>query len=150
MNMYNIDPNQQQPPNQLGYTLTIANPQAQQQQAPQEMYQMTPQQVQDCHAVRMRQSHAQARQMETSTLLSLMREVRSAIDADSIQIGEDDRGATTRPPLTAAFNDLNRVRLQGAYLRLTERCANYVDNMIGKELGMPLTNEIKKSDGVRE
>jgi hypothetical protein len=91
---------------------------------------------------RLRNLHAQARGMETKVLLDGMEEIRMALAQGSISDG--DKGGDVRPPLEAGFDELNRGRLQNAYLRLAERFVNYVDHTLEKQLEMPLTNEIKK------
>lgn len=91
----------------------------------------------------MRNLYAEARLKESHMVLSYMREIRSALDTNSLTVAEGDGGATARPPLIPAFDDINRGKLQSAYLRLAERAINHVDFFMHRELGIPLTNEIK-------
>ena len=100
----------------------------------------------DIARVEVRQGHAEARQMEVESIIRAMNEIRSALDMTSLTVPEGDRGSTERPPLQPAFDDVNRGKLQNAYLRITERLVNYTDWMVNTQLGVPITNEIKKKD----
>jgi hypothetical protein len=91
---------------------------------------------------RIRNLHSQARGMETKVLLDGLSEIRSAIQM--AEVAEGDKGSTDRPPLTPAFDDINRGKLQMAYLRMTENYINYCENMLTKQLDVKLTKEIKK------
>src|SRR6218665_3822195 len=73
----------------------------------------------DIARVEVRQGHAQARQMEVESILAAMGEIRSALDMTSLTVPDGDRGSTERPPLQPAFDDINRGKLQNAYLRIT-------------------------------
>lgn len=91
---------------------------------------------------RLRNVHAQCRSMEEKILLDGMHEIRAAIQMAEIAGG--DTGTSERPPLTPAFDDVNRGRLQACYLTLAERLVNYCDHVLTQELKIRITNEIKK------
>lgn len=137
---YSIDPGEQNQPGQHGHVVfAIPSPQ----QAPQEQIHMTDQQMFDFSNGKIRALHAQSRPMETKILLDFMVEIRHAISMPEVASG--DSGTSERPPLTPAFNDTNRGKLQNAYLTLAERAVNYCDHMLSKEFKIATTNEIKKS-----
>jgi hypothetical protein len=98
--------------------------------------------AEDLARARLRNLHAQARNMETKVLLDGMNEIRNAIQM--AEVAEGDTGSTDRPPLTPAFDDINRGKLQMAYLRMVENYCNYSENMLTKQLDVKLTHEIKK------
>lgn len=91
---------------------------------------------------RLRNVFSQARTLETKVLLDGMGEIRSALQQPVINSG--DTGSTERPPLTPAFSEDNRDKLQNAYLMMVERYVNYCDHFLMKELKVETTNEIKK------
>lgn len=134
-NYFYKDSNQQQQPSQPGqpqfvYVDPLMSPQNLSEQA-----------AQHYHMVRMRSMNAQCRVMELNVILDSLREIRTALCVAAI--GEKDSGGTERPPLEKAFDEVNCIKLQEAYLYLTERMANYTDAMM-KQLAIPTTNEIKK------
>jgi len=98
--------------------------------------------AEDLARARLRNLHAQARNLETKVLLDGMNEIRNAIQM--AEVGQDDTGSTDRPPLTPAFDEINRGKLQMCYLRMIESYVNYSENMLTKQLDVNLTNEIKK------
>lgn len=126
----------------VGYTLQVPYNQPYQQPDPIEA-KMTDKMLQDLHYTRIRQSIANARNSELRMLLDSLSEVRTALSYGSI--GANDTGTTERPPLESAFNEANHAKLQNAYLSITERVVNYIDDMIKKDLKIEVTNEIKKN-----
>lgn len=103
---------------------------------------MTDKMLQELHYTRIRQSVATARNTELRLLLDSLNEVRAALSQGCI--GDDDTGTGERPPLQNAFNHLNHDRLQNAYLSITERVVNYIDDMVKRDLKIEVTNELKK------
>lgn len=133
----------------VGYTIQIAAPQETQQQQEQQRYAqqfMNQQMFINQHNGQVRNIFAEARQKEAYMVLDYMREIRSALDTSSLTVGEGDGGATARPPLVPAFDEINRGKLQEAYLRLVERAVNHTEHFMKIEMNMKLTNEIKKAD----
>lgn len=127
---------------QQGYTIVIGNPQPPQQQQPEDRMQLTQEMAKDIHYGKMKYMLAEARNNESRLLLSYMRELRSAINSESLQVAEGDTGSKDRPPLEPAFRDDVRHKLQLAYLRLAERMVNHTEDLL-KEGSVKMTNEIK-------
>lgn len=147
---YNDEQNkQQQPQGQGGYVIQLGTPPQQQQPPlPENMYQPTPKEQQAFMMARLSRQLAEVRLTESRLLLHGMEEIRAALDIRAITVAEKDSGSGERPPLEPAFNETNRERLQNAYLRITERLVNYYDHFIQHDMGIKVTNEIKKDDGI--
>lgn len=148
---------EQQQPRHHGYQIVVPwGPPPQQPPPDQDPYALkpSPQQMNEIHLLRMRQGHANVRSQEQRIIMNAMEQIKSALDGQALTVGEGDNGATARPPLTPSFDDVNRGRLQHAYLYLAERLTNYVDFMLTQELKIPVTNDINKqkakADGVHE
>lgn len=144
MNYKYDEPGQQQPGQGQPYIIQIPFGQQHQPQQPEDRIQLTQSMIEQIHVVKMRNAHASARAMEVRMILDGMREVRDAINLASITVAEGDTGSKDRPPLEPSFAIENRLKLQNAYLRMTERLINYNEFFLGNELKVPLTNEIKK------
>lgn len=141
---YQGDEPPQQPP---GYVIQI--PFQQNQMPPQEaQIPMNPQMIAEIHNAKIRSIYSATRLTESDLVLRGLTEIRMALNVGSITVASDDKGSTERPPLEPAFDEINRGKLQNAYLALTERYINLVDNFLVKELKVELTHEIKK-DGVQ-
>jgi hypothetical protein len=152
MNFKYNDPNDPQgqglPGQQHGYTIVLGG--GPQQQVPPNPYDnpapgsISPQMLQEIHRAKMRMAHAQARNMEADMIMRSMNAIKDAIDHNALTVADGDSGSGNRPPLEPAFDEINRGKLQLAYLRMTERLINYNEFFLTKECGMPLTNEITK------
>lgn len=144
----NQPPNQQNP--QQGYVIQFGPPTQQQPQPklPEQMYQLTLTEQQAFTMARLSGVLADVRMEEAKLLLAGMNEMRSALDTRSLTVGQNDKGSGDRPPLEPAFNDVNRGRIQNAYVRMVERYVNYVEHFLDHDLKIDLTNEIKKDDGL--
>lgn len=142
---YKYDEPGQQPGQGQPYIIQIpfGGPQHQPQQV-EDRIKLTPQMIEQIHVVKMRNAHANARAMEVRMILDGMKEIRDAINLSSITVAEGDTGSKDRPPLEPSFVIENRLKLQNAYLRLTERLINYDEFFLKNELKVELTNEIKK------
>lgn len=111
---------------------------------PEDRIPMSEEMLKEMQLAKLRQMHANARMQETAVILRGLEEMRLALQQFSISDG--DRGATERPPLESAFEEINKGRLQNAYLRLTERYLNYCEHMLVHQLAIKVTHEIKKSE----
>lgn len=139
------DPQGQQQPH--GYTILVGGPQPQVQPNPYENPppgMITKDMLMDIHRSKLRLAHAQARNMEADMIMRSMNAIKDAIDTNSLTVASGDTGSSARPPLEPAFDEINRGKLQLAYLRMTERLINYNEFFLTKECGIPLTNEINK------
>lgn len=138
------NPGQQQPGQpQQGYVIQLGGQPQQQQPHPEERF-FTQSQFNELHAARMRNTHAQCRITETRVLLDGLHELRSALDTNSLTVSQGDTGSKDRPPLEPAFTELNRLKLQNAYLRMVERFVNHTEDWMGREMDIKMTDEIKK------
>lgn len=73
---------------------------------------------------------SQARLNESRLLLNGMEEIRSALNM--AKVGEGDGGATERPPLKPAFDDVNLGLLQQRYLFMVDQYISYTEHFLKK------------------
>lgn len=145
MNFQYEQPGQQQPGQGQPYIIQIPfGQQPIQHQQPEDHYKLSQSQFNEIHAARMRNTHAQCRITETRVLLDGLHEIRTALDQGSLTVAQGDTGSKDRPPLEPAFNEVNRLKLQNAYLRMVERFVNHTEDWMGREMDIAMTNEIKK------
>lgn len=73
-------------------------------------------------------------------------EIRAALAA--VTLAEGDRGNTDRPPLIPAFDEINRGKLQEAYLGMMTRYVKFIDHVFEQdhEMTPPIVWSEKKED----